>query len=170
MDPDVDDPFEGVPAINCLQERGPSTPTRTPRARSWSSIAYECLPEKLQNNLRRWWCSEDSDALRYGSDCSGIDGPLHALRDILATIYEDAKGKVNAATKPVLQYVYASEANNAKGDGPKLALTLNGAPDTLWSDGTSFQVDKKNAAKPLKGFCCYDRRPISRKKAFLYTV
>ncbi len=142
------------------------TRDRGERQRLWEDIAYQSMPPALQHNLRER-CSK---GISYGSDCSGIDGPLHALRSIVEA--SSAPDQRESAAKCLIDYHYATEINDKHGDGPKLVLTMNGKPRVLWSDMTACTTayDKVNKQKYLKGYDCYTAMEAGRLPPHVYSM
>lgn len=150
LDDDPLDDIEEAPAKPVTPARRSKDQTSKERKRSWSDIAYERLSEDLRCNLRVRF-SADASPLTYGSDCSGLDAPKHALEHIAETVHA-ATLKINLeAAPPRIIYTHASEANSKAGDGPKLAMTLNGSPQILVSDALNMKTTRRGVI----GYDCY---------------
>jgi hypothetical protein len=145
---------------------GKPEPVGKHRSKSWCELAYNCLGRALKSNLLERFGEQ-----LYGSDCSGIDAPVHALRSITALLKRerqslDSKAK-EASSPPCLVYTHASEINDKHGDAAKLALTMNGSPEVLVCDSSRMKLQERK--KTVKGWDSYTCKYQELRKPTIYT-
>ena len=133
-----------------------------------------CVPASAEKNAELWtdrlaasltaaehgFLKEFIESLdSYASDCSGANAPWHALVDLQSMVQSRKKPK----------HKFASEAPGRMGDCGRLFMTLNHAPEIMYSDMLHRPARRNERGEVvLQSYCSYRQRMVDLPATGMY--